>query len=106
MSYVQLTDGDLIEAFCASGRLVALSGRDDPVDVLDALRAASPAERREIARECAAKAVDVAIGLYGTDEDMGDPGFVSDWVEQLEGIATQLQVPPEPRNATRRQRPH
>ena len=102
MSYIQLTDKDLIEAFYASNILRARSHGDDPVEVLDALRNASQAERCEIASECAAKAVDVAIGLCGTDEAMGDPGFVSEWVEILEGVAAQLRIPPQPRNRVRR----
>ena len=102
MSYIQLTDNDLIEAFYASDILATLARGDDPVEVLDALRETSQEERYEIASECAAKAVDVAIGRYGTDEDMGDPGFVGDWAEQLESIAEQLRIPPEPRNRARR----
>ncbi len=96
MSYNQLTDDDLIEAFYASDLLKRLSRGDEPLIVLDALRSATDCDRTEIAGECASKAIDISAGRYG-DEEV-EPGL-DEWSKDLRRIAEELRTPAVQRNA-------
>ncbi len=95
MSYNQLTDDDLIEAFYASDLLKRLSRGDEPLIVLDALRSATDCDRTEIAGECASKAIDISAGLCAEVE----PGFTDAWSKDLRRIAEELRTPAVQRNA-------
>ncbi len=92
MHDIQIPDDDLIEAFYASELLERLSrGHDDPSILRDTLSNTSAKDHVEIAKECAAKAIDIDAGRYGDEEH--DTWSTAGWANQLRRIASQLTEP-------------
>ena len=98
MSYFACADDAIVETYYASALLRRLAegcddpdvvhlACDDPQVLRTTLKRATPEEIEEIARDCDAKAVDVAQDAH---LDADQPGFSEEWSALLRRTATEL----------------